>query len=88
MSDSMSSLAGRVGLNAEHTPVDAMTIVSLVLNALELVRGRVADKSSRQALIASPTPTLTAIRPPQLLRWKLPPSARSALERASSEVRP
>ena len=29
---------GRVGLNAEHTPVDAMTIVSLMQQGLKLVR--------------------------------------------------
>ena len=77
---------GRCGINAEHTPVDAMTIVSLVVNALDKMRSTVGDAAKRQALLSAPSPGVRDLRAPRLLEWVLPASTRAALEIASSEV--
>ena len=77
---------GRVGINAEHTPVDAMTIVSLMLNGLEGMKGLLTDAAKRNALIGAPLTPVRRVPPPKLLQWRLGASARAAIERASSEV--
>ena len=77
---------GRVGINAEHTPVDAMTIVSLIVRALDEMKGVIAEKAKRAALLAPAPSAAGAVVPPRLLEWTLPPSCRAALESASSAV--
>ena len=77
---------GRVGINAEHTPVDAMTVVSLIINALDEMKATIGDRAKRAALLDAPPPSLTGVKPPQLLHWVLPPPCRAALEAASTAV--
>jgi hypothetical protein len=76
----------RVGVNAEHTPVDAMTILSFIIQSLDGMRGVLSDDAHRQALLAPPSPSAAPQRPPRLLEWRLSPSTRQAIERASCEV--
>ena len=78
---------GAVGINAEHTPVDAMTIVSLIINSLEELKGKISDPSQRSKLLSSTDAAIPrGVPPPKLLKWTLPLSARAALEQASTEV--
>ncbi len=76
---------GRCGMNAEHTPVDAMTMVSLFVNSIDDMRARLA--AERAACLAPPPPLATSMAPPRLLEWSLAPRAQAAIEQASTEVR-
>ena len=71
-------------MNAEHTPVDAMTMVSLFINTLNGLRETVLR--DRQAACAPPPALAPGLQPPKLLRWKLAEPAREAIETASVEV--
>jgi len=75
---------GRCGMNAEHTPVDAMTMVSLFINTLNGLRETVLR--DRQAACAPPPALVPGLKPPKLLRWKLAEPTREAIETASVEV--
>ncbi|KOO34715.1 carnitine o-acetyltransferase [Chrysochromulina tobinii] len=74
---------GRCGINAEHSPVDAMAMVSLFVNSLDDMRARLAK--DRAACLAPPPPLSAA--PPRLLEWRLGPRSLAAIEHASVEVR-
>ncbi|KAL1525325.1 hypothetical protein AB1Y20_020186 [Prymnesium parvum] len=72
---------GRGGMNAEHTPIDAMTVVSLMMNVLSFVRdGLVADQKH---MLAPPDYSKRGLPPCTLLQWSLAPRTKQAIERAS-----
>ena len=70
---------GRGGLNAEHTPVDAMTVVSMFMYCIEA--SHTAIKELPQ--LATARPAAAVAPPPQKLSWKLSPPLHRAIERAS-----
>lgn len=76
---------GRVGLNAEHTPVDAMTVVALFVKAIDDIRTWL--QTQRQQIFEAPPPRTSAVPPVQLLHWELKPETKLSIERASSESR-
>uniref|UniRef100_A0A7S0IZG6 Choline/carnitine acyltransferase domain-containing protein n=1 Tax=Calcidiscus leptoporus TaxID=127549 RepID=A0A7S0IZG6_9EUKA len=75
---------GRVGLNAEHTPVDAMTIVSLFSQALKTMASQVAN--DRPTLLAEPLPLRAGVVSPRKLKWEVDAPLRRAIELASADV--
>mmetsp|Transcript_77960 Transcript_77960/g.154932 ORF Transcript_77960/g.154932 Transcript_77960/m.154932 type:complete len:549 (-) Transcript_77960:374-2020(-) len=75
---------GRCGVNAEHTPVDAMTMVSLFINTLDGLRETLTH--SRPTCLAPPPPRNPKVAPPRMLRWRLQTSTREAIETASVEL--
>lgn len=77
---------GRVGINAEHTPVDAMCLVSIFIAALGQVAATFNSASGRAQLLAPPPPLSPSLRPPEVLEWRLGSRTRAAIEQASVEV--
>jgi len=76
---------GRGGLNAEHTPVDAMTVVSLMISVIELIRANLTKQP--QLMLAPPPAAPSADTPPcKLLQWRLTPPTRLAIEKASMSI--
>ena len=76
---------GKVGINAEHTPVDAMAMLSLMMNAMTNLTSVLKDPAQRAALLGD-GPQAAPASPPKLLQWRLPSSARVAIEDASCQV--
>ena len=76
---------GRGGINAEHTPVDAMTIVSIYLKVLDRVRILALEEL---ASLVAPACSLDVSDPfmPQKLAWEVTPLLRATLEVASAEI--
>jgi len=75
---------GRGGLNAEHTPVDAMTIVSIFMHALDRVRKVAA--SQLKHFNAQLPPLNVKCEPPVRLSWEVSPRLQRVLERASASI--
>ena len=75
---------GKGGLNAEHTAVDAMTLVSIFSEA----NARIAKLyiEQRPALDAPPPPRAAAVEPPRKLKWALGARTHMLIERASAEI--
>ena len=75
---------GRGGLNAEHTPVDAMTVVSIFVHALESIRSKLTASSAE----ATAPPSSSDLPPSavRLLEWKLQPRTKLAVELASASI--
>ena len=83
---------GRGGLNAEHTPVDAMTVVAMFVVVLNHAR-QMIQKQPRDVLILPPlilpppeASASAAAGAPRLLEWKVDPSLTSTLELASAGI--
>lgn len=68
---------GRGGLNAEHTPVDAMTMISMFLDVLGGARKALASPSRGSLFAAGEA---SSALPPQLLRWKLSADLQQAVD--------
>ena len=80
---------GKVGINAEHTPVDAMCVLALMMNAMGSMQTILADPKQRAALLGTTNSSgavATLAKPPKMLQWKLPASTRAAIEDASAQV--
>lgn len=77
---------GKVGINAEHTPVDAMAMLALMMNAMNSLSAVLKVPAQRAALLGHMPARSATVSQPKLLQWRLPPSARVAIEDASSQV--
>ena len=77
---------GKGGLNAEHTAVDAMTLVSIFSEANARIAKHVHRAAAR--LDAPPPPRAAAVEPPRRapIHWALGARTHMLIERASAEI--
>lgn len=72
---------GLGGLNAEHTPVDAMTLVSLMIHSINRIRDGIA--SDRANMLAPSIRTQAGLPACTMLQWDLAVDTIQAIEMAS-----
>ena len=74
---------GRGGLNAEHTPVDAMTVVSMFVAVSATTRSSISDISEMAGRAEASSRVAVPAPPPRKLAWTVSAPLRRALETAS-----
>ncbi len=82
---------GRGGINAEHTPVDAMTITSMFVDVLAQIRAALSavharGPAGRAELFAAASSEPAPAAPPELLRWKLSAGIKATIEASSASI--